>query len=407
MSNSKKLEKIVQMDKEYLYQNYGDRLPVCFTRGKGSELFDQDNNRYVDFFSGIAVNALGHGHPALTAALKEQVDTLIHTSNWFHNREQVEAAKLISETAFKGKTLFANSGTEANEAAIKLARKHGLSISKKKYRVITFENSFHGRTFGSMSATAQKKIRTGFGPVVPGFTYLPYNDIKALENEIVNNHENICAIMLELIQGEGGIIVASQKFVKKIKALAKKYDILVIIDEVQTGIARTGTMYAFQHYPIIPDILTLAKGLGSGVPVGVLHTKNTLVSVLPGGAHGTTFGGNHLACTAVSTTLKELSKKSVQNNISKSSQYIYDYLNRMKNTYGYIREIRGMGLHIGIELDRPGLPIVKKALSRGLVINCTAQNVLRIMPPLTIPMSIVKEGMKLFEDIIKEEGLSQ
>ena len=189
--------------------------------------------------------------------------------------------------------------------------------------------------------------------------------------------------------------------------MQKKYDILVIIDEVQTGIARTGTMYAFQHYPIIPDILTLAKGLGSGVPVGVLHTKDTLVSVLPGGAHGTTFGGNHLACTAVSTTLKELSKKSVQNNISKSSQYIYEYLNRMKDTYGCIRETRGMGLHIGIELDRPGLPIVKKALSRGLVINCTAQNVLRIMPPLTIPMSIVKEGMKLFEDIIKEEGPAQ
>ena len=404
MGKSKKLDKIIQLDREYLFQNYGDRLPACFTHGKGSELYDQDNRRYIDFFSGIAVSALGHGHPALTAALKKQVDSLIHTSNWFHNSEQIEAAKLISDTSFSGKTLFVNSGTEANEAAIKLARKRGLSISKKKYNIITFENSFHGRTLGSMSATAQKKIKKGFGPLVPGFTHLPYNDTQKLEEEVKKNHERICAIMLELIQGEGGIIVASRDFVKKITSLAKKYNLLVIIDEVQTGIARTGKMYAYQHYSMTPDILTLAKGLGSGIPVGAMHTKDKLVDILPGGAHGTTFGGNHLACTAVSATLKELQKKSVQNNLSRVSRYIYSYLEDMKKKYHCIQQLRGKGLHIGIELDRPGMPVVKKALEKGLVINCTAQNIIRIMPPLTIPMTVVKEGMKLFEAIIKEEG---
>ncbi len=404
MGKSKKLDKIIQLDRQYLFQNYGDRLPVCFTHGKGSELYDQDKRRYIDFFSGIAVNALGHGHPALTAALRNQLDSLIHTSNWFHNNEQVEAAKLISETAFKGKTLFVNSGTEANEAAIKLARKRGLSMSKKKYHIITFDNSFHGRTFGSMSATAQKKIRKGFGPLVPGFTSLPYNDTRKLQEEVEKNHERTCAIMLELIQGEGGIIVASGDFVKKITTLAKKYNLLVIIDEVQTGIARTGKMYAYQHYPVTPDILTLAKGLGSGMPVGAMHTKDELVDILPGGAHGTTFGGSHLACTAVSTTLKELQKRTVQKNITRVSGYIYDYLEDMKKKYDCIQQLRGKGLHIGIELDRPGMPVVKRALETGLVINCTAQNIIRIMPPLTIPVPIAKEGMKLFETIIREEG---
>ncbi len=403
---SAKLKKIIAEDKNHLFQNYGDRLGVCFVRGRNSYLYDQDNKKYVDFFSGIAVTSLGYGNRAFTKALHRQVDSLIHTSNWFYNREQTEAARLLNEASFPGKTLFVNSGTEASEAAIKLARRYGLSQGKDHYQIITFNNSFHGRTYGGMSATAQKKIHDGFGPLVPGFIYLPGNDIKTFEKEIKKNR-GVCAVMIELIQGEGGIQIADRGFVKEMFRLCNKNGILTIVDEVQTGIGRTGTMFAYQHFGVVPDIITLAKGLAGGVPVGAIHAKNFLPEFFPRGTHGTTFGGNHLACAAVAAVLKQVRGKSFLTNVNAVSAYFFDALNGLKKKTGFIKEVRGMGLHIGVELTMPGAALVPRALEMGLVINCTAEKVIRIMPPLNITLKTAREGMKILERLFMEVGGKQ
>lgn len=399
---SKKLEKIIEMDNKYLFQNYGNRLPACFVKGDGSYLYDQDGKKYVDLFSGIAVSSLGYNNKKLTSALHKQIDNIIHSSNWFFNKEQTEAARLISELTFPGKTLFVNSGTEANEAAIKLARKYGQTISEKKYQIISFKGSFHGRTFGSLSATAQEKIRKGFGPVLGGFKFCELNDIQSFKNEI-KRCENICAIIIEMIQGEGGINIADKSFIKELFAECKKNRVLTIVDEVQTGAGRTGKPFAYQHYNVKPDIITIAKGIGGGVPVGIIHAGNNIAKLFTGGTHGTTFGGNHLVCTAVSSVCNELAGGKLLENVNATGKYIIDELKRIKKSVSYIKEVRGMGLHIGIELNRGGMDIVKKALSRGVVINCTVDKVLRIMPPLNIPVKTVKEGMAILEKILQEE----
>ncbi len=399
---SKKLDGIIKKDGEFLYQNYG-RLPVCFVRGKGAHLFDQDGKKYIDFFSGIAVTNLGHGHAALTARLHRQIDSIIHSSNWFYNTEQIEAAETLGELTFPGRTLFVNSGTEANEAAIKLVRRYGLSQDRNRYAIVSFMDSFHGRTFGSMSATAQKKIQDGFGPLVPGFVHLPYNDIEAFKRELKKNRD-IIAVFIELIQGEGGIRLADRAFIKQLFSLCHKHHIVTIVDEIQTGIGRTGLPFAFQHYGVIPDILTLAKGLAGGLPIGAIHTKKYLSDYFEKGTHGTTFGGNHLACAAAAAVLKELKKKSFFTHVNKVGNYIFGELAALKERTNIIEDIRGLGLHIGVELKKPGIDIVKKALSRGLVINCTSEKVIRIMPPLVVPLAVVKEGMKIFSGIIEEEG---
>lgn len=399
---SRKLAKIIADDKNYLFQNYGDRLPVCFVRGDASYLFDQDNRKYVDFFSGIAVSSVGHRNRSLVRALQHQADCLLHSSNWYFNREQNEAGKILADLSFPGKTLFVNSGAEANEAAIKLARRYGLNHTRGRYKIASFTNSFHGRTFGSMSATAQKKIHDGFGPLVPGFLYLPFNDTKTFVREMKKNRD-ICAVIIELIQGEGGIQIAEKGFVREIFHHCNKNDILTIVDEVQTGIGRTGALFAYQHYNVVPDIITLAKGLGGGVPVGAIHAKNFLPEYFPRGSHGTTFGGNHLACAAVTAVLKEVSKKKFQDGVSQASSYLFERLNEIKKKAPFIRDIRGMGLHIGIELSMPGAALVTKALEKGLVINCTADKVIRIMPPLNISLKAAREGMDILEDIFMKE----
>lgn len=349
------------------------------------------------------MSSLGYKNAALTKALNRQIESgILHTSNHYYNREQVEAAALVAGASFPGKTLFVNSGTEANEAAIKLARRYGLSQDKNRYRIISFTNSFHGRTYGGMSATAQKKIHEGFGPLVPGFTYLPFNDAKALAKEMRKSRD-ICAVMIELIQGEGGIKIASQDFVKEMFHLCGKNGVLTIVDEVQTGVGRTGAMFAYQHYGVVPDILTMAKGLGGGVPVGAIHAKNFLPEFLPKGSHGTTFGGNHLVCAAIAAVLTQMKARSFLNNTRAASAFFFEDLERMKKQFGFVKEVRGMGLHIGIEIDRPGSSLVARALEKGLIINCTAEKVIRIMPPLNIPLKTAKAGMKILESVFLEE----
>lgn len=397
----KKVLTLAKDDKKYLFQNYGDRFPVCFVRGEGSILFDQDNKRYVDFLSGIAVSSLGYGHPALTRALHAQIDRVMHTSNYFLNKEQIEAAKLLSENTFAGKTLFVNSGAEASEAAIKLARRYGKTISPDCYHIITFTGSFHGRTYGSMSATGQDKIKKGFEPLLPGFITLPFNDFGKLRAELENNG-GVCAVMTELVQGESGINIADRAFIQNAAKLCKEKKVLLIIDEVQTGIGRTGKFCAYQHYGIKPDMLTFAKGLGAGIPIGALHAKEKLASLFEKGSHGTTFGGNHLACAAAVAALRTIGKKSFLENVSRKGEYIRERLKKSAASIPFIKEIRGLGLHIGIELDRPGADLVKRALELGLVINCTSERIVRIMPPLTIDMKTIKEGLDILERVFKE-----
>ncbi|HPI13670.1 MAG TPA: aspartate aminotransferase family protein [Spirochaetota bacterium] len=396
----------MENDHKYLFQNYGDRLPVCFVGGEGSSLYDQDGRRYIDFFAGIAVSTLGHAHPGFVKRLQAQLERPIHSSNWFYNGEQAAAGRLIGELSFPGKTLFVNSGTEANEAALKLARAHGQSISPERYEIISFEGSFHGRTFGGMSATAQEKIRKGFGPIVPGFAYLPFNDIRAVAQKIEQS-DRVCAVITELVQGEGGIRIADREFIRSLSALCSERGVLLIIDEVQTGVGRTGRAFAYQHFGIKPDIITLAKGLGGGVPVGAMHARSGLSPLFGKGVHGTTFGGNHLACAAVEFILKELKKPALSKNVSSVSAFIFDRLRSMKaKSPSLIREVRGLGLHIGIELSKPGMDIVKKALAAGLIINCTAERVIRIMPPLNISIRTAREGMKILESILESEASS-
>ena len=399
---SSKLKKIQKGDKDYLFQNYGERLPVAFVSGKNSILFDQDKNKYIDFFSGIAVSNLGHNNKDIIKAAIDQIKNIIHTSNWFLNNEQIDAAKALQSVSFPGKTLWVNSGTEANEAAIKLARRYGLSKSKKLYNIITFNNSFHGRTYGSMSATAQQKIHGGVGPVVNGFIYLPLNDIKQFKKHI---KKNVVAVMVELIQGEGGINIINNDFLQEVYAICNEKDILLVIDEVQTGVGRTGLPFAYQHFNVIPDIMTLAKGLGAGFPIGALHAKSFLAEFFPGGSHGTTFGGNHVTCAVAEVVLKELKKNTLQKNVMKVSKFILETITNLSKEISIIKDVRGMGLHIGIELSIPGMDIVKKALASGLIINCTAGNVIRIMHPLNIDMNTVKVGMKIFESILKSEDM--
>ena len=398
---SKKLQKIIEQDEKYLYQNYGRRRGVSFVKGKGAFLYDQDGKEYIDFFAGIAVCNLGYGDNTLAAALHSQIDKIIHSSNHFYNYEQIKAAALISELSFPGKTLFCNSGTEANEAAIKLVRRHGLTLGKKRFEIISFLNSFHGRTMGSMTATGQEKIRTGFGPLPAGFKYLPNNDINAFKKEARKN-KNIAAVILELIQGEGGIVLAEKKFVKELFDICAKNNIITIVDEVQTGIGRTGMPFAYQHYGIIPDVITLAKGLGGGIPIGAMHSKDFLSSAFAPGSHGTTFGGSHLACAAAAAVLGELKKPAFIKNIAKISNVIFNAVEGMKNANSLIKNIRGMGLHIGIELTQDGTAIANKALEKGLIINCTAGNIIRLMPPLNITPAAAKKGLTILKEVFAD-----
>jgi predicted acetylornithine/succinylornithine family transaminase len=400
---SKKLKNIIEQDREYLFQNYGSRKPVCFVNGRDSFLYDQDGKEYIDFFSGVAVSNLGYGNRAIATALRSQLDSIIHSSNHFYNLQQIRAAALISELSFPGKTLFSNSGTEANEAAIKLARRYGLSLHKDRYQIITFVNSFHGRTMGSMTATGQKKIHDGFGPLPRGFVYLPYNDINAFRKEVKRNRD-VAAVMLEPIQGEGGVLAADKDFVREVAEICRNSNILLIIDEVQTGFGRTGTLFGYQQYDIIPDIITLAKAIGGGLPLGAIHAKSYLADHLGAGAHGSTFGGNHMACAAAEALMKELKKPALLKNVAKVSQYLMEELKRISASTALVKEVRGMGLIIGIEMTRPGMDIVLKALEKGLVINCTAEKVIRVMPPLNIPLSVAKKGMGILKEILMSEG---
>ncbi|MFD4707743.1 acetylornithine transaminase [Gottfriedia sp. NPDC058432] len=380
-----------------LFPTYNKKT-INFQNGKGTYLYDDENNKYLDFLSGIAVCNLGHCHPNVVNALKEQVESIWHVSNLFTIKKQEELAKILVKSFKDGLVFFCNSGTEANEAAIKLARKHS-----GKSQIISFKQSFHGRTFGSMAATGQSKIHEGYGEMLSGFTYVPYNDINALQNEI---NENTGAIILEVIQGEGGVIVGNNDFFEGVQALCKKHELLLIVDEVQTGVGRTGTMFAYEQTPLDPDIITLAKGLGNGFPVGAMLGKNNLANTFSLGAHGSTFGGNYLAMAAAFETINIINDLPFLNSVKDKGQYLFDKLAEIKEEFPQIVEIRGKGLMVGIELNLSVDQLVEQFLKNGLIVGTAGPNVLRLLPPINLSYEEIDEAIQIMKQVLSNYFLN-
>ncbi|MEK7369006.1 MAG: aspartate aminotransferase family protein [Planctomycetota bacterium] len=383
--------------KKYVIPNY-IRNPVVLTRGKGVYLWDSDGRRYLDLFSGWAVSNLGHCHPKVVGAIGRQVKLLIHAPNVFYTEAQGALAKLISNNSFGGLCFFCNSGTEANEAAIKLTRIH--HSPQERYKIITMHNSFHGRTMASLSATAQPKYHKGFSPMLEGFTFVPFNDLDAVRKAV---DDKTCAVMLEPIQGEGGINIASQEYLKGLRSLCDELRLLLILDEVQCGMGRTGKYFAYQHYGITPDIMTLAKSLGNGTAIGAMVARVDLAGSLVPGSHASTFGGNPLACAASMAVFETIEREGLLDNASEMGRYSTERLNALAGRFpSVIKEVRGVGLMIGIELKKEGASLVKKCMDKGLLLNCTHENVIRFMPPLNVKKKHIDAGIDILGRVLEE-----
>ncbi|MFX3619415.1 MAG: aspartate aminotransferase family protein [Sporolactobacillus sp.] len=380
---------------------YG-RFPITVVKGKGSYVWDDAGTKYLDFTAGIAVCALGHAPDTVKEALKAQLDTLWHCSNLFHIAPQEKLASMLTEAAGMDQAFFGNSGAEANEGAIKLARLYNNLVKKKENgHIITFNHSFHGRTLATLAATAQEKIQHGFGPLVPGFEYLPYNDPASLA--AIAADENCIAVMLEMVQGEGGVLPADPEWIAKLNAVCKEKDLLIIIDEVQTGMGRTGTLFSYEQYDIDPDIVTVAKALGSGIPIGVFMAKKEVSRVLTPGTHGSTFGGNPIATTAGIATLETFKKLNVLSQCQVNAVYLTDKLDQLKNKYPQnIKEVRGKGLLIGVETFAPAIDIVTQMRETEQVLLLTAgKNVLRILPPLVTNQEEINQFITALDRVLQ------
>jgi predicted acetylornithine/succinylornithine family transaminase len=378
-------EATVALFQKYVVPNYG-RYPINLVRGEGSHVWDSEGNRYLDFFPGWGCNLLGHCPPQVVAAVQRQVATLIHVPNTWHVDLQGRWAEMLSQRSFGGQAFFCNSGAEANEAAIKLARLH---TPKEKYKIITFEGGFHGRTLGTTTATAQPKYHEGLGPLMAGFEYAPYNDLDAVSQRI---DEETCALMVEPIQGEGGIRIPDREFLAGLRALADQHDLLLIFDEVQTGCGRTGRWFAYQHFDVVPDILTLAKALCGGIAGGALLTKPEIAPSLRPGMHAATFGGNPIAASAGIATLETIEQEDLLSHAHTLSDRFRQRLEALQPSCPIIREVRVVGLMIGIELTVDGAPIVQRCLEQKLLLNCTQGNVIRLLPAMTLTLDQVDEG---------------
>jgi len=357
------------------------RLPVAFVRGAGAWLWDAQGNRYLDGLSGIAVNTLGHAHPRLTAALGEQIGQLIHCSNVYQVPGQEQLADKLCSLSKMQEVFFSNSGCEANEAAIKLARMYGHQQGIESPAIIVMEKAFHGRTLATLSATGNRKVQVGFEPLVKGFVRVPYNDFSALQ-QVAHNNGDVVAVLVEPIQGEGGIRALDIDYLKQLRSFCNEHNWLLMVDEVQCGMGRTGKWFAHQYANILPDVMTLAKGLGSGMPIGACLTAGKAAGVFGPGNHGSTFGGNPLACTAGLTTLNVVEQDGLLAHADKLGKYFHTAFTRQLAGVSGVVEIRGQGLMIGIELSKPCGELVKQALAQGLLINVTADSVIRLLPPL-------------------------
>jgi acetylornithine/N-succinyldiaminopimelate aminotransferase len=366
---------------QYIANTY-TRYPIVVTKGEGCWIWDLDGRRYLDFLAGIAVCGLGHVHKHVLDGLVAQAGKLFHISNLFYMEAQIKAAQLMVENSFGDKVFFCNSGAEANEAAIKAARRYSWKkYGEGRYEILAMENSFHGRTMATLSATGQTKFHQGFSPLLQGFTYVPFNDLGAVETGI---NEKTCAVMLELIQAEGGVYVADKAYVQALREITKARDVLLIIDEVQTGIGRTGRLFAYEHYGIEPDIISLAKALGNGFPVGAIIGKDHVMEALEPGTHASTFGGNPLASAAIVATLNTLIDEGIVKHCDKMGKYLRDRLLSLKKKYPFIVDVRGMGLLIGIELSIDADAVLKEFLAEGVLINSMKGKILRLVPPLIV-----------------------
>ncbi len=392
------------MNKTDIFKNYDKyilstytRTPGIFVKGKGMNLTDIHGKKFLDFFPGWGVNNVGHCHPKVMSAVRDQIAKLIHIPNNFYHLNQVKLAKEIIRTSFPGKVFFGNSGTEACEAAIKFARAYGQATGR--YEIITMTNSFHGRTLGSLAATGQKKYQKGFDPLPEGFTHVPFNNIAALKAAVGNK---TVAIMLEPVQGEGGVHIADKKYISEIRDLCNQKDILLIFDEVQTGMGRTGTMFAFEHYNVRPDLMLLAKALGGGLPIGVLVVKESIADTFQPGMHAATFGGSPLVCKAALGTFKAIHSDKMLKNAKIMGSYILDELKKLKEKFHCIVDARGLGLMIGMELNIEGKPIYEECFNNGLIINCTQGNILRFMPSLNVTKKQVNKALYILEAALKK-----
>jgi acetylornithine/N-succinyldiaminopimelate aminotransferase len=386
-------------DKKFIMGTY-KRYPLSVNRAKGKYIWSEEGKRYLDFFSGLSVNNLGHCHPRILKAVKEQLAKHLHISNLYYDRLQVELAEKLVKFSIPGKVFFSNSGAEANECAIKLARKYGhLQGGKKenRHKIIVFENSFHGRTLATLSATRQKKFQKGFTPLLSGFKQAKFNELSTVERAIDNN---TCAIMVEPVQGEGGVRVASGNFFRGLRGLCNKFKLLLIFDEIQSGMGRTSKMFAYQHYGIKPDILTLAKGVGGGLPLGATIAKDRVARLFAYGNHGSTFGGNPVSVAAGLAAVKLLNGK-LLNHVKVMGSYFMKRLNGLKSKYPKrIKQVRGLGLMVGMELKGEGEEIVKKCFEQGILINCTQKRVLRFLPPLIIDNNDIDKLVNILDKIL-------
>ncbi len=377
------------------------RLPVAFARGEGVWLWDNEGRRYLDGLSGIAVNTLGHAHRCYTAALTEQIGKLIHCSNVYQVNGQEQLADKLCDLSGMQEVFFCNSGCEANEAAIKLARMYGHKKGIESPAIIVMEKAFHGRTLATLSATGNRKVQAGFEPLVTGFVRVPYDDLEAIRQVALHN-SSVVAVLVEPIQGEGGIRTLDINYLKQLRKICDEQNWLLMLDEVQCGIGRTGKWFAYQHTGILPDVMTLAKGLGSGIPIGACLAAGKAAGTFGPGNHGSTFGGNPLACVAGLTTLNILEESKLLAHAEQLGNYICDTLTtNLHGVKGFV-EVRGQGLMIGVELDRPCTELVKLALARGLLINVTADNVIRLLPALVMKQDEAQQLLDILCPLIKE-----
>lgn len=372
---------IIEETEKYYLPVFG-RYPMVMELGQGCRVWDKEGNEYVDAFAGIAVNSLGYNHPVLVKAISEQASKLMHCSNLYYTEIQAKALRVVAEATGMDRIFFANCGAEGNEGAMKLARKYGVSKAPTKYKIISADESFHGRTFDTLAATGHDYYHVGYGPLSPGHVLVPYGDIKALEAQM---DDDVCAVLLEPIQGEGGVHVPPDEYLQQVRALCDKHDALLIFDEVQTGVARTGKWFAYMHSGVKPDILTFAKGIGGGFPVAGFAVPERLAHVFKPGDHGGTFGGNPLACAAVYATLTTIKSEGLVDKVAEKGEYFKNELRKLQEKYpDKVTDVRGCGLMLGMEVAGEGKPIVESCLANNVIVNCTAGNVIRIVPPLII-----------------------
>ncbi|MGZ3595883.1 MAG: acetylornithine transaminase [Syntrophales bacterium] len=392
-------DELMALSDKYIMSTY-KRFPIVLVRGSGAKVWDSNGKEYLDFVAGIAVCSLGHSHPKVVEAIKKQVEILTHVSNLYHIEPQILYAQKLMENSFADKAFFCNSGAEANEAAIKLARKYAHeNMGTGKYELITMKDSFHGRTMATVTATGQTKFQVGFAPLLEGFKHVPFDDISALSDAIT---DRTCGVMLEPIQGEGGVKVPDDKYLSEVRKICNEKGILMILDEIQVGMARTGTLFAYEHYNVEPDIVTLAKAVGNGFPIGVMMATNRVASAFQPGSHASTFGGNPLAMAAALATLETIMKDGILENVRKVGAYFIKRLHELKSKSSIMKEIRGRGLIIGIEISIDGSPIVNACMDRGLLINCTGGSVLRFVPPLTITEKDVDAAVAILGEVISD-----